>query len=464
MSAFVSAGYRRALVPVHRALFDQRSAALVSVSIWRRAYTTPLVNNTTPLVNNTTLVKNTGLRVLFFGQGAVGIECLKMMIKELKSDSSCMSSIEVVCLPAKYEASKEDEGGPPPKPGSAKEKGQKKKKSFKSRGRINKTNDTMETTSVSEIASSASLRVRYISQAPGRPPQISFFDQRDAFRFDIAVIAMNLRQVPMNLLKGIRLGGIKVHESLLPKYRGPTPMQTAILNEETVTGVSIIECRDSRDDGRILAQVPYTIPPNTTYKDLSAALGHLGSRLLVKTLQNLEYTRKLAAHQDQKQATHTPVYTTNDFKIVWETMGAKEIYRKYRAFHGFVPIHTIWRRKDIMNVLLIKGMYLPNPKLPLMTEDFYNRPPGTMFFMRKSTYIEVPCIDGDRVHLTLLRVVGRTDKNAQEFVNGYLRLNGGLRMLTDPVERKKPTPKFVYPPGHPKENVEQECLDDDVGF
>ncbi|KAJ1784325.1 Methionyl-tRNA formyltransferase [Coemansia sp. RSA 353] len=452
---------RRALVPVHRVLFAHRSAH-VSVSIWRRLYTTPIVNSTTPLAN-TTLVKNTGLRVLFFGQGAVGIECLKQLIKELRSDPSCLSTIEVICLPAKYEASKEEEGGPLPKPGSAKVKGQKKK-NFMARGRINKPNDTLETTSVSDVASSAGLRVRYISQAPGRPPQISFFDQHDAFKFDIAVIAMSLRQVPMNLIKGIRLGALKVHESLLPKYRGPTPMQTAILNNEEVTGVSIVECRDGRDEGRILAQVPYTVPSDTTYKDLSLALGHLGSRLLVKTLQNLEYTRKLAVQQDESQATYSPVYKTEDFKIVWETMGAKEIYRKYRAFHGFVPIHTIWRRKDIMNVLLIKGMTMPNPKLPLMTEDFYNRPPGTMFFMRKSPYIEVPCIDGDRLHLTLLRVVGRTDKTAQQFVNGYLRLNGGLRMLTNPIERKKPTPKFVYPPGHPKENVDQECLDDDVGF
>ncbi|KAJ2358453.1 Methionyl-tRNA formyltransferase [Coemansia sp. RSA 2618] len=443
MSVFAFVGFRQALVPVQRTSFARRSAALASVSIWRRSYAS-------------TETGKKGLRVLFFGHEKIGAECLKLLIKDMKSEEASISSIDVVGVP-----SKDDKG----RPGQVMPVAKKKSGSYKKRGKVNKDDDTTSAEmSVVSIASTNMLRVRFIQAKPGSVPTISYFDESNLQSYDVAVICMDIRWVPMKFVRQLPYGGIKVHPSLLPKHRGITPMQTAILNDDKVTGVSIIECMDYKDNGRILAQIPYELTPTTTYKDLQNVLAHLGSKLLLKSLQNLDFVRERAVVQDERQATVSPLYRTDDYKIIWEKMTADDIYRRYRAFHGIVSIHTIWRRKSKMHVLLINGMYKPNPKLPLLTEQFYRRPPGTIFFMRKVQYFEVPCIDGDRVHITNLRVVGRTSKSALEFVNGYLRMNGALRMLTDPVEGKKPTPPFVYPPGHPKADIKQSEFDDQWGF
>ncbi|KAJ2452795.1 Methionyl-tRNA formyltransferase [Coemansia sp. RSA 2336] len=296
--------------------------------------------------------------------------------------------------------------------------------------------------------------------------------KRDPEKFDIFVICPTRKSLVPNLLPKFSASIIKIHPSLLPKYRGPSAMQYTILNEEKVTGVSIIDYSRLSDKGKILAQYPHRLTPAATFETLSHELSYLGSKLLIKTLENLDVLMQRAILQpQQRDATYSPPYIPEEMmQIVWEKMTAEEIYRLYRAFHGYLAIWTMWRRKGKMYRLFINEMYLPDERVEPLSHNIphivqcEDAPPGTMFFRRKVPYLEVPCIDGKRIHITSVRIDSRTSKNAQGFANGYLRVNGALRMLTNPVDCKKPVPKFVYPPGHRNEHKQQLIIDDNTGF
>ncbi|KAJ2809478.1 hypothetical protein H4R20_000098 [Coemansia guatemalensis] len=261
--------------------------------------------------------------------------------------------------------------------------------------------------------------------------------------------------LPERLAKSFTMGMLHVHPSLLPRHRGQTAIQTAILKDDESTGVTISEYSFQRIcGGKILAQVPYKLNRTSKFSEVQQILGQLGGDLLGMALDHLAYLRAHAIVQDESRATYARPYTDDDMKIVWEKMSAADIYRRFRAFYGQMSVHTIWRKKTKMHKLILLNMYVPDPDVPLMSMDFYKHAPGSMFFLNKVPYLEVPCVDGGRIHLLDLLVAGRTPKTALQFVNGYLLKSGALRMLTDPVEPKKRTPPFEYPAGHPLANKE----------
>ncbi|KAJ2614237.1 Methionyl-tRNA formyltransferase [Coemansia sp. RSA 1365] len=267
----------------------------------------------------------------------------------------------------------------------------------------------------------------------------------------IAIVCYSNLILPERLANSFSLGMLHIHPSLLPMHRGHTAIQTAILRGDESTGVTISEYSFRAScSGKILAQIPYKLNRTSKFSEVQQILAQLGGDLLGMALENLSYLRAHAILQNESQATYTRQYTDDDMKIVWEKMTANDIYRRYRAFCGLMNPHTVWRKKDKMYKLLLLNMYVPDPDVPLMSMNFSKYPPGSMFFINKVPYLEVPCIDGSRIHLLDLLVVGRTPKTALQFVNGYLRDTGAIRMLTNAVLPKKATPPFEYPAGHPR--------------
>ncbi|KAJ1812002.1 hypothetical protein LPJ75_003873, partial [Coemansia sp. RSA 2598] len=270
--------------------------------------------------------------------------------------------------------------------------------------------------------------------------------------FDFAVVAGCPWRLPINLENMFKKGVFCVHPSLLPQYRGPTPVITAMLSDSRETGVTVCNYSFRRiDTGHILAQHPYTIKKGYRREDVIRDLGYLGGKLMVKCIENLDYVRMNAVPQDERKASRTRFYDDDDaLKINWETMGAEEIVKLNEAFHGKHATHTIFRKKSSMTKVFLFDMYVADLSTEPLDHDFLKYPPGSIFYRRKVPYLEIPCIDGKRLHVTRLGREHRTVMTALQYVNGYLRMSGALRFLTDPVNPKVPTPGFVYPPGYTK--------------
>ena len=102
-------------------------------------------------------------------------------------------------------------------------------------------------------------------------------DEINNIKPDVIVVASYGKIIPEYILKNSKYGAINLHPSLLPKYRGPSPVQTAIINDEKISGTSIILLNETIDGGPIICQEKYKIKPEETYSEIIEKLFLLGS-------------------------------------------------------------------------------------------------------------------------------------------------------------------------------------------
>jgi methionyl-tRNA formyltransferase len=162
---------------------------------------------------------------------------------------------------------------------------------------------------------------------------------------DVNVVVAYGQIIPGSIIYLPKFKSINVHFSLLPKYRGAAPVEWAILNGETKTGVTIFELNEKMDEGDILAVEEVDILPYETAPELEARLARSGAELLIKTLEQIDHLPRSA--QDHTQASSARRLRKEDGKIDW-TKDALAIERMVRAFTGWPGVFTIFRGQRIL--------------------------------------------------------------------------------------------------------------------
>jgi methionyl-tRNA formyltransferase len=169
----------------------------------------------------------------------------------------------------------------------------------------------------------------------------------------IAVVAYG-RIIPGWMLELPKYGNINVHGSLLPKYRGAAPIQWAIANGETETGVTTMRLDAGLDTGDTLLMHRVSVGPDTTSPELYPQLSRMGAKLLVETLQGLGDGSIVPQKQDDAEATLAPILTREDGRIDLVKRTARETYDRWRGFQPWPGVHGIFRGKRfILNGLKI---------------------------------------------------------------------------------------------------------------
>lgn len=210
------------------------------------------------------------------------------------------------------------------------------------------------------------------------PVAINDFKKIKKLKPDLVVVASYGKIFPKEILKIPQYGCLNVHASLLPKYRGPSPVQTAILNGDKETGVTIFLMDEKIDQGPILAQREWEIANSKiNYRELLKKLANLGAKLLVETLPKWIAGKIKPNPQDDLRASYTKLLKREDGKIDW-TKPAQEIERQVRAFHPWPGAFTFHKGKRIKileadisknNKLVIKKLQ-PEGKKPMTAEEF----------------------------------------------------------------------------------------------
>lgn len=160
---------------------------------------------------------------------------------------------------------------------------------------------------------------------------------------DLIIVAAYGKILPPEILNIPGFGCVNVHFSLLPKWRGASPIQNVLLAGETETGVTIMLMDKGMDTGDILAQKKITISPDETKEDLFLRLTEEGKKLLLKTVP-LWVERKInPTPQDNAQATLCQLIEREDGHIVW-TDDAESIYNRYRALFAWPGIFAFWKK------------------------------------------------------------------------------------------------------------------------
>jgi methionyl-tRNA formyltransferase len=148
---------------------------------------------------------------------------------------------------------------------------------------------------------------------------------------DVMVVVAYGQILPESLINAPRLGTLNVHASLLPRHRGPAPVEWAILSGDSETGVTIMQMDAGVDTGAILAQERVPVAADETAPRLESRLADAGARLLIRTLDDLANRRIEPMPQPSAGATHAPRLRSEDGKLDPMTMSADDIDRRVRA-------------------------------------------------------------------------------------------------------------------------------------
>ncbi len=210
---------------------------------------------------------------------------------------------------------------------------------------------------------------------------------------DLIVLAAYGKIIPQDILDIPRFGCLNLHPSLLPRYRGPSPIQTAILNGDKKTGLTIMLMDEKIDHGPIIAQKELEIMTDDDSQILEKKLAQLAASFLIEILPDYLQGEIEPRPQDESQASYTKILTKRDGQINWQ-QSAKQIARQVRAFYLWPGAWTEFNglRVKILKAKAVKQeqaatlptgqgflfleMVQPAGKKPMTGQDFFRGHPN----------------------------------------------------------------------------------------
>jgi methionyl-tRNA formyltransferase len=199
-------------------------------------------------------------------------------------------------------------------------------------------------------------------------------------------------------------GFINLHPSLLPKYRGPSPIQTALLAGDAETGVTIMRIEAETDAGAILLQKRYAIDDDDTTGTLTTTLGRFGAEMLVEAVGLVARGEAVYTPQDSHKATHCRMIAKEDAQIDW-TLSAREIHNRVRAF---VPWPVAYATLDRQALRIFATRVVPGTS---------SSAPGTFVDVSKDAIIVAT--GAGLLSIDRVQAPGKRPMSTAEFLRGH---------------------------------------------
>ncbi len=215
-------------------------------------------------------------------------------------------------------------------------------------------------------------------------------------------------------------GGINIHASLLPKYRGAAPVAWAIYHGETRTGVTIINMSVSLDAGDMLAQEAIDIRPDETAGDLEARLAPLGARLAVQVIDQIEAGTARGIKQDKSQATKAPKLTKEHGLVDW-TRSPGQISSHVRAMQPWPTAYTFLHQpgKPALRVIINKTTFPADLLTTEFDRDLTPSPGKILVFPNPPRLWAATGTELGFVEILELQPAGKRRMSAVEFLRGH---------------------------------------------
>ncbi|MEZ4180506.1 MAG: methionyl-tRNA formyltransferase [Candidatus Doudnabacteria bacterium] len=230
-------------------------------------------------------------------------------------------------------------------------------------------------------------------------------EQLQNLNADIFVVVSYGKIIPEQIINIPKYKTLNVHFSLLPKYRGASPVQYALLNGESTTGTTIFVLDKGMDTGPILSQAQLQINPDETNPELQQRLSILSTDLLLTTLQKYCSGELLPTDQDNDQATSTKLISKEDGLIDWG-QSADQIYNQFRALQPWPGIYTVWNNKTLKLL-----------KIELVNANTNSLPPGQVDPQDPTV---IHCGNQhSAIRLVEVQLEGKTAIKIKDFINGY---------------------------------------------
>lgn len=234
-------------------------------------------------------------------------------------------------------------------------------------------------------------------------------DHFRSFAPDLVIVAAYGKIVPPKMLDIPPLGCLNVHGSLLPKWRGASPVQNALLAGEIETGVTLMKMDSGMDTGPIIAQEKMAIDPYDTAATLLPKMADMGSSLLLSTLPAWIQQTLTPTPQDSSRATLCQLIEREDGKIFWNE-SAETIFNRYRGLTPWPGVFSFWKKDT--SLLRIKFHEISFSRQNPETRHAL----GEVF--ESGDHIGVETASGI-ILLIMLQMEGKTVVSARDFVRGY---------------------------------------------
>lgn len=239
---------------------------------------------------------------------------------------------------------------------------------------------------------------------------------KNEFQPNLIIVVAYGQILPKSLLDIPNFGCINIHPSLLPRYRGASPIQRAIMNGESETGVTIMFMDEGEDTGDIILQERVPIGITETSERLSEKLANIAGQMLLKLLLNddgtVKETLELPRHpQDHSQATYAPKLTKEDGLIDW----GKSAFEIHNIIRGTIPWPGAYTEfSSISGKKMLKIWDSELADLPQNTDAV----PGTILELTRESGIIVATGNGGLI-INTVQPADKSKMKAKDFINGY---------------------------------------------
>ena len=223
---------------------------------------------------------------------------------------------------------------------------------------------------------------------------------------DLVVVAAYGQIIPKIFLNTAKFGFINVHASLLPKWRGAAPIQRAIMNGDTITGVSIMKIEEKLDSGPVLSVRELDLDQNITYGEFEKKLSVIGADLLIESLKKIEDGKAKFIDQIHSEATYAKKIEKTETKINWNL----DVNKVIRHIHGLSPNPGAWfeyknERFKVLRVNKSSGIGKPGSVL--------------------DENLTIGC-KSDSIQILEIQRQGKNKQTAKEFLLGKKISNGSI--------------------------------------
>jgi len=215
---------------------------------------------------------------------------------------------------------------------------------------------------------------------------------------DLGIVVAYKQIISKDILDIPKYGFLNIHPSLLPKYRGPAPIQTAILNGDKQTGTTIILIDDKIDHGKIVSSASYQMPNNITFEELSRELAAISAQLLIQTIPKYINQKIQPKAQNESKVSFTKIIKKENGEIDW-SKSAQEIEKQIRAFDPWPGSFFFLKKKDKKIRIKILKAYISKSE--------------------NSEKISMKC-KKDYLIIEKLQQAGKKPLSAEEFKKGFI--------------------------------------------
>ncbi|MCK4755714.1 methionyl-tRNA formyltransferase [candidate division WOR-3 bacterium] len=236
---------------------------------------------------------------------------------------------------------------------------------------------------------------------PDNPNEKTFIEDLSELKPDLFVLSSYSHLLTNELFNVPKHGGINIHPSLLPKYRGAAPIQRAIMAGEKKTGITVIFMDEIIDHGGIIIQKELTIEPDDTYGSLLLKLSFLGTEIIFDVIKSIEAGDYKIMKQNEQQKTYAPKIKKEETIINWQE-STEKIFNLIRALSPKPGVRTTFRNKELKIISAARG----DKKVD----------PGVIHIEKRKLYIGTS--DGSII-LKEVRPENRSVITGLDFINGF---------------------------------------------